>query len=223
GAVMLIRSAPGTQPAAPELHRRVRWVVVVVAGAFLSLVARLWQLQVVRGDRYHEGVISNVVDERFLPSVRGKILDRDGEALVDNRPAFNIYITPARFPEGALEQLARLLGLHEDEREAVRETLEAARRRDPNRAVLVLEDQGRDRAALVAQARVELPGVQVHDEPYRRYVHGDLAAHVLGYMNHLTQQELAEYGPQGYDPSEFIGRYGIEKQWEHYLRGKKGI
>jgi penicillin-binding protein 2 len=220
---MLIRSAPGSQPVMPQIQRRVRWMLFVVCGAFLVLIGRLWQLQVMRGEQYHAGVLKNVVNTRYLPAVRGKILDREGRPLVDNRAAFNIYVTPSLFDVPHEARLAELLDLTDGERATVRERVADARERDSHRAVVVLEDQGRDRAALVSQARMELPGVRVVDEPYRRYAYGTLAAHVLGYMNHLTPSELAEYGTQGYDSSEFIGRNGLERQWEHYLRGKKGI
>ncbi len=220
---MLIRSAPGSQPVMPQIHRRARWLVVFVAAAFLVLLGRLWQLQLMRGEQYHQGAIENIVHERFLPSVRGKILDIEGRPLVDNRPAFNIYGEADELDDAAIARLAELLSLEEEERDQVRDRVAAAIARDDKRPVLLLEDQGRDRAALIAQARQELSGVRVVDEPYRRYVHGSLAAHVVGYMNHLTAAELAEYGPQGYDSSEYIGRYGLERQWEHYLRGKKGI
>jgi penicillin-binding protein 2 len=100
----------------------------------------------------------------------------------------------------------------------------AARQRHPGRAAMVLEDVGRDRRGLVAQARLELgPGVEVRDEPYRDYPFGALAAHLIGYMNQPSSKELVELEEHGYDPSEFIGRYGIEKEWEPFLHGRRGI
>jgi penicillin-binding protein 2 len=89
--------------------------------------------------------------------------------------------------------------------------------------VLVLDDQSKERAALVAQAKLTLSAVEVRDSMYRYYPHERLAAHVLGYMNQLRAEELDELGGQGYDASELIGRYGLERAWEPYLRGKKGI
>ena len=71
----------------------------MVTVALSALVGRLWQLQVVRGEQYYERARKNVVSESFLPSVRGKILDRNGRALADNRPAFNIYVMPEKFVE----------------------------------------------------------------------------------------------------------------------------
>ena len=71
---MMIRGDSGYGPALPELHRRLRWVALLGIAAFALLVGRLWQLQIKRGDSYYERTVSNVVKERYLPSVRGKIL-----------------------------------------------------------------------------------------------------------------------------------------------------
>ncbi|HEU4735270.1 MAG TPA: penicillin-binding protein 2 [Kofleriaceae bacterium] len=224
---MLIRqsSGPGSGngPALPELHRRLKWVAVIGLGALVALVGRLWQLQVMRGESYYERTVSNVVKERYLPSVRGKILDRHGIALADNRPAFNIYATPKLMTRALEAELVRMLGLSDDEIAKIHERLEVGRKRDPRTAIVVLEDQGRDRAALVEQSLVRLPGVEVHHEPYRYYPQGDLAAHLIGYMTQMTAVEAERLGSQGYDSSELVGRYGLEEKWENYLRGKKGI
>src|SRR5437899_642116 len=82
--------------------------------------------------------------------------------------------------------------------------------------IVVLEDQGRDRAALVEQAKSQLPGVEVHHEPYRYYPQGDLAAHLVGYMTQMTADESERLTAQGYDASDLVGRYGLESAWENY-------
>jgi penicillin-binding protein 2 len=221
---MLIRSAPGDAPRSPELHRRLRWLVVAVITALGCLVGRLWQLQIVRGDEYYELARENVVAESYLASVRGKILDRNGVALADNRPAFHIYVTPRLVPDPARDRLIEILRLDPDEAARLKKRLAAARQRHPGRAAMVLEDVGRDRRGLVAQARLELGhGIEVRDEPYRDYPFGTLAAHLLGYMNQPSSKELVELEQQGYDPSDFIGRYGIEKEQELFLHGRRGI
>ncbi len=224
---MLLRSstgpASGNGPAVPELHRRLKWVALAGVAALLLLGGRLWQLQVMRGEGYYERTVSNVVKERYLPSVRGKILDRARVPLADNRPAFNIYATPKKLEPAVKAELDRLLGLTPDERVKVDERIILGMKRDANKPILVLEDQGRDRAALVEQALSRLPGIEVHHEPYRFYPQGDLAAHLVGYMTQMTQAEADRLTTQGYDTSELVGRYGLESAWENYLRGKKGI
>jgi penicillin-binding protein 2 len=220
---VLIRAAPGSGPALPVLHSRLRWVVTAVALGLSFLVARLWQLQVVRGEQYYERARSNVLHERQLSSVRGKILDRAGRALADNRPSFNIYAVPRLLDPGTLQRLVELIGLSPRETELIQQRLALGRQRGRSRPVLILEDQNRDRAALVAQARLELPGIEVRDEPHRHYPGGKVAAHLVGYMNKLNARELGELAAQGYEADEFIGRYGLEREWEPYLRGKKGL
>jgi len=224
---LLIRhsSGPGSGngPALPELHRRLKWVALIGIGALVVLVGRLWQLQVMRGESYYERTVSNVVKERYLPSVRGKILDRKGVPLADNRPAFNIYATPKLWTRPLEAELVRMLGLSDDEVAKIDERIEIGKKRDAKTAIVILEDQGRDRAALIEQALVRLPGFEVRHEPYRFYPQGDLAAHLIGYMTQMTAAEADRLGNQGYDPSELVGRYGLEDKWENYLRGKKGI
>ena len=209
-----------------EVGRRLRWAVIVLAGMFLLLLGRLWQLQVVRGDSYYQRTVSNVVREKFLPSVRGKIVDRHGVPLADNRPAFNIYMVPEKTPAAAasvIDAMHGLLGLNDDDLAKINERLDNARKRDAKTPVLVLEDQGRDRAALVEQSRSNIKGVEVRHEPYRFYPQGNLAAHLVGYMTQMTATELDRLTKQGYDADELVGRYGLEASAENYLRGKKGV
>ncbi|MEZ4358606.1 MAG: penicillin-binding protein 2 [Kofleriaceae bacterium] len=220
---MLIRDANAAGPALGELRRRLRWAALIFCAGFAVLIGRLWQLQVLRGDTYYQRTVQNVVHQRYLPSVRGKILDRNGLPLADNRPAFNIYATPREFTAEVRAEVARILGLSEEELTKIDERLAAGARRDARQAVLILEDQGRDHAALIEQARTRLLGVEVHHEPYRFYPQGDLAAHLVGYMTQMTATEYDRLSSSGYGSSELIGRYGLESSWENYLRGKKGI
>ncbi len=218
----LLRDANGQGPVLGELRRRLRWAVLVFLLAFGLLIGRLWQLQVLRGDTYYQRTVQNVVHQRYLPSVRGKILDRTGVPLADNRPAFNIYATPRELTDEARAELARILGLSDEDLVKIGERLAVGKKRNSRQPVLILEDQGRDRAALVEQARTRLPGVEVHHEPYRFYPQGVLAAHLIGYMTQMTAAEYERLSSSGYDSSELIGRYGLESAWENYLRGKKG-
>jgi penicillin-binding protein 2 len=224
---VLLRSqtGPGTGngPALPELHRRLRWVALIGIVALLALAGRLWQLQVMRGEGYYERTVSNVVKERYLPSVRGKVLDRRGVPLADNRPAYNLYVTPKQWKPETGAELARLLGLSDDELAKIDERIAIGAKRDPKQPIVVLEDQGFKRASLVLQALARLPGVEVQHEPYRYYPQGQLAAHLVGYMSQMTSEEAERLTNQGYQTSELVGRYGLEAAWENYLRGKKGI
>ncbi len=219
---MLVSGASGTGPASPELVSRLRWVVLALLVAFGALAVRLWQLQVLRGDTYYQQTVQNVVHERFLPSIRGKIVDRRGVPLADNRPAFNVYAVPRTFTPELAAELRRLLGLSDDEVTEVGARIAAGKKRAPRYPVLILEDQPRERAARLEQERFRLPDLEVRHEPYRYYPQGGLAAHVVGYMTQMNAEEAPRLAAAGYSPDELIGRYGLETMWENYLRGKKG-
>ena len=219
---MLVRGAAGAGPASPELVGRLRWVVLVLLVVFGALLVRLWQLQVLRGDSYFQQTVQNVVHERYLPSIRGKIVDRHGVALAENRPAFNLYAVPRTFTPALAAELRRLLGLSDEEVAKVGERIAAARKRAPRTPILILDDQPRERAARVEQERFRLPDVEVRHEPYRSYPQGALAAHLVGYMAQMNGEELTRLAGQGYTGGELIGRYGLETVWENFLRGKKG-
>ncbi|HTJ47050.1 MAG TPA: penicillin-binding protein 2 [Kofleriaceae bacterium] len=218
---MLSRGSASAGPALPELTRRLRAAIFVIAGALLLLVGRLWQLQVMRGDSYYQRTVSNVVKERFLPSIRGRIVDRKGVSLADNRPAFNLYVTPATYPVVAPE-LRRLLALTDEDADKIQDRVNAGAKHSAKSPVLALEDIGHDKAIVIQQAVQHLPGIEIKEEAYRYYPQGDLAAHVIGYMTQMTADELEHSAGQGYDTSELVGRYGIEAMFENYLRGKKG-
>ena len=218
-SLQLDRHVPS--PGVPEFNRRFGWLVGVVAVAFVLLVGRLWQLQVVRGERYFQQSTNNFKAEQFIPAVRGKIMDRSRNILVDSRPSFNVYVTPRSFTPEVRARFTKLLQLRSDEGDDIAEKL--ARARDRMHPLLVLEDVSRDRLALIEQAGGELPGVQVRDAPHRNYLYGKLAAHVVGYLNQIGDTELEVRRGEGYEEGDVIGRYGIEKQWENYLRGKRGV
>ena len=219
---MLVRGAAGAGPASPELTGRLRWVVLILMIAFGGLLVRLWQLQILRGDSYFQKTVQNVVHERYLPSIRGKILDRRGVPLAENRPAFNLYAVPKTFTPALAAELRRLLGLSDEEQAKVAERIAAGKKRAPRTPVLILEDQPRERAARVEQERFRLPDVEVRHEPYRSYPQGALAAHLVGYMSQMNGEEVTRLAGAGYTGDELIGRYGLETMWENYLRGKKG-
>src|SRR5262249_23719866 len=95
--------------------RRFAWAQVVVACAFLVLIGRLYQLQVMSGEYYLRKSADNFVKELELPATRGQIRDRKGRILVDNRPAYNVYITPRFFNTDAFTKLKKYLQLSDEQ------------------------------------------------------------------------------------------------------------
>jgi penicillin-binding protein 2 len=207
----------------PGGARNYRIVVVVVVLAFLALAVRLWYLQVLRGDHYYRKSADNFVKEVVLPATRGQVLDAKGRILVDNRPSYTVYVTPAFLTEESLAYLTQLLHLDADKVAALRAKVDAKKGRDRFRQLIAISDVSRNDMAAIDSHRLELSGVTVDAEAHRFYPYGKVAAHVLGYMNEVAAEELPKLREQGYRISDYIGRAGIERQWESYLRGKDGL
>lgn len=206
----------------PELQRRLGWASGFVALALLVLVGRLWQLQVLRGERYFRISTGNFIRSRPLVAMRGLVKDRAGVILVDNQPSFNVYVTPRYFTREARATLIRVLDLSAVQVALIDTKLQKTPVGERERPVLVFGDVTRDWLALIEQERPALHGVEVVDVPDRHYPYGKLLAHALGYLNEISAKELEEHKDEGYEAGEHTGRYGIERQWEKDLRGKKG-
>ncbi len=210
-------------------HRRFYWAQVGVACAFLILLARLWQLQVLSGDHYFRKSADNFVKELELPAVRGQIRDRNGLVLADNRPAYDVAITPrfaATDPDdlaGELSALGELLGFSDDDVAQLHAKLAQKKGLDRFRALVIAEDVSRDRLAHIESQLYRLPGVSVSAVAHRAYPEGKVAGHVIGYMNQIAADELREHREEGYHVGDYVGRSGLERQWESFLRGKDGI
>lgn len=200
-----------------------RWLAGLTLAAFALLAARLWQLQVLEGDRYYRRSADNFVKQAELPATRGHVADRKGRVLIENRPRYNVYLTPRFVTDDGLARLARHLQMTDDQREALKARLQEKKGAERLRQVLAFDDVTRDQMGAIESDQAQLPGVAVVAVAHRVYPFGHLASHVLGYMNQVSGEELARQRGLGYRSGDFVGRAGIERQWEPYLRGKDGF
>lgn len=199
---------------------RIGLVVAVIAGI---LVLRLFQLQIIRGDRYRTLSDNNRYRLQRLNAPRGMILDRNGEVLVDNRPAFALSAVPREMddPERTVRQLAGLVAI--DLEKAVSD-ISALRRSSTSMAmhVTVKEDLPFHEVARTEEAIAQLPGVIIVSRPVRRYVFNEAASTVLGYLGEIDERQLEQFRERGYTLGSLIGKTGIERVCEEHLRGVDG-
>ncbi|MBN2493170.1 MAG: penicillin-binding protein 2 [Deltaproteobacteria bacterium] len=202
------------------------WMLLLMALALLLLAGRLYYLQIHRGAEYLALSRSNFVSERRKVALRGMIFDRNRRLLVDNRPSFNVYFTPAFCKKSAfddtLAHLTEYLGLSDEEIERTRDYFEETKRLDRFLPLLVRRDVAWAELAMIEQQMLTLDGVEVRPETQRAYPRGRLAAHLLGYVGEISPAELARYKDEGYQQGDVFGKSGVEKGWEAQLRGADG-
>lgn len=217
-----------------EFRRRYRWLVLVVLAVFGVLIGRLVQLQIIEGDVHRAQARKNIVRERQLATTRGVIRDAHGRVLAQNRPSYTVYITPARIDlETTWPKLSRLIGLDDadharfekrikdEHAELAQESAQKGRSRRTEQQIVLKYDVDRDAVAWLETH--DPPGVAVSPSPVRYYPYGELGAHTLGYMREVDQDILSRLEGRGYRAGDRIGAIGIERRWESYLRGRRGM
>jgi penicillin-binding protein 2 len=201
-----------------------RAAVAVVAGVGLLLVG-VGRLQLVEHERLGDLAERNWIRLDILRAPRGRIFDRTGRLLADNRPAYHLVFVPPplgsplpdTLPAEVTRRLSRRFGVPDSVQRAA--TREAVAHGLP---VPLAEDLPLEAVAVFEEERALYPGVEVRLEPRRAYPEGTLASHLLGYAGEITSSELAHPERVSYRPGDLIGRAGLERSYETTLRGRDG-
>ncbi|HEO72609.1 MAG TPA: hypothetical protein ENN80_15230, partial [Candidatus Hydrogenedentes bacterium] len=207
-----------------ERHQAAARVRVLHVGAALLVVcavlsARLWQLQVIQTHQYREMAEHNRLHPQRLKARRGTIYGRDGLILADNRPACDVVLVPADCgePEAVCAKLASLLDV---DAEALQAAI-SAQRHHPFEQIVVKRDVTRTDLIRVEEHAYALPGVFTVVNSQRRYIFGTTGGQLLGYLGEIGPKEL-EQRKDRYTMGDYIGRSGLEQQYEPVLHGTDG-
>ncbi len=198
---------------------KIRWLWYFVAGVFTLLLLLLFKMQVVDYRYYRDKAERNRIRPVILEAPRGVVLDRDGRELIGNRLSFDCYILPRR--DGVGETLNRLSGLLRQTPERLQARYDAARV-GWFTPVLVAPDIDHDAAVKVEEDSERLPGVFIKTRPLRRYPLGSTAAHVLGFVGAINPEEYGRWREMDFRRTDIIGRDGLERMYDAYLRGRHG-
>jgi len=197
------------------------WTKRILVLILIILLVRLWDLQIMRGSEMKRLSEQNRIRIKKVVAPRGVIYDRKGRILADTRPSFNIYITHEDIKnfDQTIDGLVLLLNISKEE---IMERLEAAKGLPPSFPVKIKSDISMDDVAKIEANRVYLPGVNIQIEPKRFYHYGKMFAHMIGYVSEISDDELKKKEYKDYSPGDYIGKYGLEKAYEAYLRGIDG-
>jgi penicillin-binding protein 2 len=205
----------------PEIRHRSQVLSLVVAAVFLALGGRLFYLQVIEGDNFYRMTAENIIRTVALAATRGQIRDHRGRVLATMVPSYNIEVYPSQLTRESYDHLRALMG-PDVERFPTFESIRVEATKGKDRTLVVAENVSRD---IMAQLETSLdkPGIHVAAVQRRNYPNGTTAAHAIGYLNEVSADELKTRKDEGYQAGDTIGRTGIERQWEPYLRGQKGF
>jgi len=194
-----------------------QYLTVIV---FVFLVSGFWQLQVQNPEYYSEAAERNRIKSTPLLAGRGKILDRDGRVIVDNRASYSLLLNRDQIKWEHIPAIASALQIDYGE-------LSSTIRRKGSRSTpqIIIKDQlTRDEIAWIEshQDISAYPEMQLIKSWRRQYPQGGFAAHVVGYVGEISEAELDS--PQFIEnhQGDMIGKDGLEKQYDRTLRGVDG-
>ncbi|HNQ62378.1 MAG TPA: penicillin-binding protein 2 [Syntrophorhabdaceae bacterium] len=200
---------------------RYKWCKRLLLFTLIILCVRLWDLQIMKGNEMRKLSEQNRIRVKKVIAPRGIIYDKKGKILADTRPSFNMYITPEDIKDfnQTVDGLAKLINL---DREEILDKLKSSSGFPQSFPVKIKSDITMEEVAKVEVNRVYLPGVSIQIEPKRNYPYGKMMAHMLGYVSEISDEEIKTKEFKSYSPGDFIGRYGLERAYESYLRGIDG-
>ncbi|WP_373185084.1 penicillin-binding protein 2 [Halopseudomonas sp.] len=204
------------------IQKRVMLASLFVAALTMILVGRMYFLQVTQYEHHSTLSENNRVHIQPVPPSRGRIYDRNGIVLAENRPSFSLSITRERVPD--LEQTFGLIGsllqLSAEDLERAERKLTQGRR--PFEAVPVMFGLTEGQIAQIAINQFRLPGVEVQTSFVRHYPLGEHFAHAVGYVGRINEKEMTTIDEVAYAGTHYIGKTGIERFYEDTLHGTVG-
>ena len=211
---------------------RLAVLAIVVLALFAALFARLWYLQVLSSEPLLEAAEANRIRVIQVEAPRGRILDRNGTVLVDNRVSTVVTVDRVLFNELEDAEAATMLNRLADEmsRYGSPATVEALvervndQRYSQYAPVPVAEDVTEELKIYIEEHSELFPSVAVERTAVRRYTYGTRGAHVIGYVGEINDTELEDRAdkPKTYERGNQIGKTGVERIYEDDLRGQPG-
>jgi penicillin-binding protein 2 len=202
--------------------RRARLIFVLVVVFFIFLILNFWKVQILDHEKYWARSEANRMREIALPYQRGLIIDREGVILANNEASVRVSLIRENCEDydQSCRKIARLLNIEED---VLKERIGKYASLPLFKPIVIKENLSFEEVAMIEARKLELPELVLQSEPKRFYPFGSLAAHIIGYLQELSPEEMKKeiYGerPLG----DLVGKTGIEKQYETALVGDHGL
>jgi len=194
--------------------------------ALIVIIIRLYKVQIQMGEYYYDRAEKNFIQEVRLSPLRGRILDIKGNVIAQNRPSFNLFITPAftKNYKKTLQTIDNLIGIPEERFQDIIDEIKKKKGLERFKPIRILTDLTFDQIAIIESNIEDLSGVEILMDSFRDYPLGEIASHIVGYVGEIDKKTLQEKNSKKevYKQGDIIGKRGIELAYEDYLRGEEG-
>jgi penicillin-binding protein 2 len=196
----------------------VQWGILLM---MFALAAGLWRLQVLGAANFQSLAEQNRIRKVPVLAPRGKLFDRENRLVVDNYPSVSCFLVreQGRNVDADLPLIAKGLDL---DLEQLRATLRHYRGEPGYQPIPIKQDMTADESAFVQAHRNELPELETIDEERRLYPRDGYAAHLIGYVGEVSEEDLNNPRYAAYQPGDVVGKAGVEETYDELLRGEDG-
>ena len=200
---------------------RIFFAIFIVITCLALLLARYAYLQIVHYDDFTTASDKNRIRLQPLPPARGYIYDRNGILLADNYPVFTATLSRADVNDldDTISRLTPVLSLSQEDIDRFKSRAKTAKKTERLTIKLNLTETD---IAKFSEIKYAFPGVRIETQMTRYYPHGDLFAHVIGYVGRINDKELKSIDKDLYAGTNLIGKIGVEKSYEDLLHGTPG-
>ncbi|MCK5654995.1 MAG: penicillin-binding protein 2 [Candidatus Aureabacteria bacterium] len=202
------------------MNTRLR-ILLFLGIIFLAvIVIKLFMIQIIDYVKYKEYSLNNRIRLVNITPQRGNIYDHDKKLLADSRPSYNVILI-----EEDIKDKEKTILFLEETLDIGRKYIEkklGEYRYQPYTPVVIKRDISLETVASIEEDDLDYPGVVVERVPVRHYVYGSVGSTFLGYVGRISGIEYKSRKDKGYSVEDVIGRTGIEKEYEAFLRGKPG-
>ena len=204
------------------IHSRLIGLVVILVLLSLTLLSRVWYLQIFSHDRFDVLSKDNRVRLVPVPPVRGQIFDRNGKVLAENIPVFTLEVVPEDVEDMSrlLDELAQVVELTPND---IRKFRSLVRARPDFEAQVLKVNLSEEEVARFLVNKHRFIGAEVQPRLQRNYPYGGELVHVLGYVGRINRRDLETIDEHAYKGTEYIGKLGIEARYEDVLLGQVGF
>jgi penicillin-binding protein 2 len=201
--------------------QRLTGAIFILIIAFSVLMSRLFFLQIIEGQEFRRLSENNCIRLQNIDPFRGLIFDRNADIMVDNRPSFDlgIVLKDAHPLEDTIGKLAECTNMPQEE---IQEKIANNKSMSPYKTIVLKQDIDRNLLAAIEVNKFDLPGIIIDVRIRRHYIRGKSSAHLIGYLGEISPRELESGLYPEYNSGELIGKFGVEKSYEKFLRGKRG-
>lgn len=192
----------------------------IIVGFFAILVFQLFQMQIINHKYYDEKSAENSIKGIVQTPLRGVFYDRNLEIVVNNKSAYTILVLPSLYDRKLDHILETVLGTDTG---YVDKILKSNAQFSKYLPVRIQRDVSFNVIAWLEENKESLPGVSYIVEMEREYPDSIKGSHMFGYTKEISRYQLENDKEEYYTMGDFIGNNGIEKTYEKYLRGRKGV